>query len=247
MDIWGGGTPTPETSSNFSLPTRATLGYPLEQEFEAFVATKDRDIHNMRGVTRDITCLLEGEHHITQRVAQLEEELSDTDPLHNHLVDTVHRLGAQFHDVTTWLEMFKARVGLVEARAAALEAMVEAIAQALTSLTHKDKKFEWGEKEEYAFILLKQKLCSAPILSLPEGSDDFVVYYDASKQGLGCVLLQRKRVIACISRQLKVHEKNYTYHDLELGVVVFALNICRHYLYGMKCTIFTVHKAFSTY
>ncbi|KAD5317690.1 hypothetical protein E3N88_17636 [Mikania micrantha] len=117
------------------------------------------------------------------------------------------------------------------------------IAQSLTSLTHKDKKFDWGDKQETAFNLLKQKLCTAPILSLPEGCEDFVVYCDASKQGLGCVLMQREKVIAYASRQLKVHEKNYTTHDLELGAVVFALKIWRHYLYGTKCTIFTDHKS----
>ncbi|GJR00376.1 putative reverse transcriptase domain-containing protein [Tanacetum coccineum] len=66
-------------------------------------------------------------------------------------------------------------------------------------------------------------LCNAPILSLPDGSEDFVVYCDASNQGLVCVLMQRGKVIAYASRQLKIHEKNYTTHDLELGVVVFAL------------------------
>ncbi|KAD4586602.1 hypothetical protein E3N88_24203 [Mikania micrantha] len=108
------------------------------------------------------------------------------------------------------------------------------IAQPLTALTHKDKKYLWTEKQEAAFQLLKQRLCSAPILSLPEGTDDFVVYCDASIQGLGCVLMQRDKVIAYASRQLKVHEKNYTTHDLELGAVVFALKIWRHYLYGTK-------------
>ncbi|KAK9075289.1 hypothetical protein SSX86_003612 [Deinandra increscens subsp. villosa] len=117
------------------------------------------------------------------------------------------------------------------------------IAQPLTALTQKDKKFDWGDKQESAFQLLKQKLCSAPILSLPEGTDGFVVYCDASHQGLGCVLMQHTKVIAYASRQLKVHEKNYTTHDLELGAVVFALKIWRHYLYGTKCTIFTDHKS----
>ncbi|GJS75989.1 putative reverse transcriptase domain-containing protein [Tanacetum coccineum] len=78
-------------------------------------------------------------------------------------------------------------------------------------------KFDWGEKEENAFQLLKQKLCSAPILALPKGSEDFVVYCDASHKGLGAVLMQRENVIAYASRQLKIHEKNYTIHDLELG------------------------------
>ena len=103
--------------------------------------------------------------------------------------------------------------------------------------------FNWEDKQEAAFQTLKQALCSAPILSLPEGTDDFVVYCDASNQGLGCVLMQRGKVIAYASRQLKTHEVNYTTHDLELGAVVFALKIWRHYLYGTKCTIFTDHKS----
>ncbi|GJR87002.1 hypothetical protein Tco_0211013 [Tanacetum coccineum] len=89
----------------------------------------------------------------------------------------------------------------------------------MTKLTQKSVKFEWGEKAEAAFQLLKQKLCSALILALPEGSENFVVYCDASHKGLGAVLMQREKVIAYASRQLKVHEKNYTTHDLELGAV----------------------------
>ncbi|GJR99850.1 putative reverse transcriptase domain-containing protein [Tanacetum coccineum] len=83
---------------------------------------------------------------------------------------------------------------------------------------------------------------SAPILDLPKRSEDFVVYCDASHKGLGVVLMQRENVISYASRQLKVHEKNYTTHDLELGSVVFALKIWRHYLYGTRCTVFTDHK-----
>ncbi|GKF51051.1 putative reverse transcriptase domain-containing protein, partial [Tanacetum coccineum] len=94
-----------------------------------------------------------------------------------------------------------------------------------------------------AFQLLKQKLCSAPILALPEGSENFVVYCDASHKGLGSVLIQNKKVIAYASRQLKVHEKNCTTQDLELGAVVFALKMWRHYLYGTKCGVFTDHKS----
>ncbi|GJU40229.1 putative reverse transcriptase domain-containing protein [Tanacetum coccineum] len=94
-----------------------------------------------------------------------------------------------------------------------------------------------------AFQLLKQKLCSAPILALPEGSENFIAYCDASKKGLGAMLMQREKVIAYASRQLKIHEKNYTTHDLELEAVVFALKIWRHYLYGTKCTVFTDHKS----
>ncbi|GJY56107.1 putative reverse transcriptase domain-containing protein [Tanacetum coccineum] len=67
--------------------------------------------------------------------------------------------------------------------------------------------------------MLKQKLCSAPILALPEGSEEFVVYCNASIKGYGAVLMQREKVIAYASRQLKKHEENYTTHDLELGTV----------------------------
>ncbi|GJS11522.1 putative reverse transcriptase domain-containing protein [Tanacetum coccineum] len=117
------------------------------------------------------------------------------------------------------------------------------IAKSLTELTQKNKKYIWGEDQESAFQLLKQKLCEAPILALPEGNDDFVVYCDASHQGLGAVLMQREKVIAYASQQLKPQEENYTTHDLELGAVVFALKIWRHYLYGTKCTVFTDHKS----
>ncbi|GJR46749.1 putative reverse transcriptase domain-containing protein [Tanacetum coccineum] len=117
------------------------------------------------------------------------------------------------------------------------------IAKPLTKLTLKNKNYIWGKEQESAFQLLKQKLCEAPILALPEGNDDFVVYCDASLQGLGAVLMQREKVIAYASRQLKPHEENYTTHDLELGAVVFALKIWRHYLYGTKCTVFTDHKS----
>ncbi|GJW64419.1 putative reverse transcriptase domain-containing protein [Tanacetum coccineum] len=87
------------------------------------------------------------------------------------------------------------------------------------------------------------KLCNAPVLALPDRPEDFVVYCDALGLGLGCVLMQRGKVIAYASRQLKIHDKNYTTHDLELGAVVFALKIWRHYLYGTKSVIYTDHKS----
>ncbi|GJY89942.1 putative reverse transcriptase domain-containing protein [Tanacetum coccineum] len=90
------------------------------------------------------------------------------------------------------------------------------IAKSMTKLTQKSVKFDWGDKEEEAFQLLKQKFCSAPILALPEGTEDFIVYWDASHKGLGTVLMQREKVIAYASRQLKIHETNYTTYDLEL-------------------------------
>nr|GEX97982.1 putative reverse transcriptase domain-containing protein [Tanacetum cinerariifolium] len=117
------------------------------------------------------------------------------------------------------------------------------IAKSLTILTQKDKKFVWGEDQEMAFQILKQKLCKALILALPEGNDDFVIYYDVSIQGLRAVLMQREKVIAYASQQLKPHEENYTTHDLELGAVMFALKIWRHYLYVTKCIVFTDHKS----
>nr|GEU57035.1 putative reverse transcriptase domain-containing protein [Tanacetum cinerariifolium] len=83
----------------------------------------------------------------------------------------------------------------------------------------------------------------APILALPEGTEDLVVYCEASLKGYGAMLMQRGKVIAYASRQLKVHEENYTTHDLELGAVVFALRLWRHYLYGTKCVVFTDHKS----
>ncbi|GJX52318.1 putative reverse transcriptase domain-containing protein [Tanacetum coccineum] len=104
------------------------------------------------------------------------------------------------------------------------------ISKHLTKLTQKDKKYEWGKEEEEDFQILKQKLCSAPILVLLEGTEDFVVYCDASLKGFGAILMKRENVIAYASRQLKVHEENYTTHDLELGAVVFALGLWRHYL-----------------
>ncbi|GKC15524.1 putative reverse transcriptase domain-containing protein [Tanacetum coccineum] len=93
------------------------------------------------------------------------------------------------------------------------------------------------------FIEGFSKIANAPILSLPEGSEDFVVYCDASHKGLGAMLMQKEKVIAYASRQLKVYKKNYTTHDLELGSVVFALKIWRHYLYRTRCTVFTDHKS----
>nr|GEZ73987.1 retrotransposon protein, putative, Ty3-gypsy subclass [Tanacetum cinerariifolium] len=91
------------------------------------------------------------------------------------------------------------------------------ISKPFSKLTQKNKKYEWGMEEEEAFQTLKQKLCSAPILALPEGTKNFIVYCDASLKGYRAVLMQREKVIAYASRQLKKHEENYTTHDLELG------------------------------
>ena len=92
--------------------------------------------------------------------------------------------------------------------------------------------FQRTDACERSFKLLKDKLTTAPVLTLPEGPDGYVIYCDASGVGLGCVLMQHGKVIAYASRQLRKHEKNYPTHDLELAVVVHALKIWRHYLYG---------------
>ncbi|GJZ70860.1 putative reverse transcriptase domain-containing protein [Tanacetum coccineum] len=117
------------------------------------------------------------------------------------------------------------------------------IAKPLTSLTQKNQKYVWGVEQEEAFQTLKNNLCDAPVLSLPDGVEDFVVYCNASNQGLGCVLMQINKVIAYASRQLKIHEKIYTTHDLELEAVVFSLKTWIHYLYGTKSVIYIDHKS----
>ena len=115
------------------------------------------------------------------------------------------------------------------------------IATPLTNLTRKVTKYEWTEQGEEAFQELKKRLMSALILAFPTIEKDFIVYSDASRSGLGCVLMQEGRVIACASRQLKIHEWNYPTHDLELAAVVFALKIWRHYLYRLRFEVFTDH------
>nr|GEY23039.1 putative reverse transcriptase domain-containing protein [Tanacetum cinerariifolium] len=117
------------------------------------------------------------------------------------------------------------------------------ITKSMMKLTQKNVMYDWSEKVQAIFQLLKQKLCSAPILALPEGSENFVVYCDAFRKGLGTVLMQREKVIAYALHQLKIHEKKYNTHDLELGAVVFALKMWRHYLYDTKCFVFTDHKS----
>ncbi|GJV43537.1 putative reverse transcriptase domain-containing protein [Tanacetum coccineum] len=105
------------------------------------------------------------------------------------------------------------------------------------------KKEELYAKFSKSGFWIPKKLYSALIMALPEGSKDFIVYCDPSIKGLGAVLMQREKVITYASRQLKIHEKKYTTHDLELGAVVFSLKIWRHYLHGTKCTVFTDHKS----
>ncbi|GJX30288.1 putative reverse transcriptase domain-containing protein [Tanacetum coccineum] len=107
----------------------------------------------------------------------------------------------------------------------------------------RDQKYEWGVEQEEAFQTLKDNFCNAPIYSLPDGSKDFVVYCNESNQGLGCVLMQRGKVIAYASRKLNIYEKNFTIHDIKRGAVVFALKTWRHYLYGTKSIRYHLRKA----
>jgi hypothetical protein len=106
------------------------------------------------------------------------------------------------------------------------------LSEPLTALTRKNAPFTWSVECKESFQELKRRLVTAPVLTLPMESVGYVVYIDASKKGLGCVLMQQGRVVAYASRQLKEHEKNYPTHDLELATVVYALKIWRHYLYG---------------
>ncbi|GKV43021.1 hypothetical protein SLEP1_g50363 [Rubroshorea leprosula] len=117
------------------------------------------------------------------------------------------------------------------------------IALPMTRLIRKDTKFEWTLECKKSFLTLKEKLVTAPVLALPINGEGFTIYSDASKKGLGCVLMQKDKVIAYASQQLKPYEENFPTHDLELAVVIFALKIWRHYLYSETWEIFTDHKS----
>ncbi|MCH83701.1 retrotransposon protein [Trifolium medium] len=117
------------------------------------------------------------------------------------------------------------------------------LAMPLTQLTRKNQLFVWDKKCEESFQELKRRLTTAPVLVLPDAKEPFEVYCDASKMGLGGVLMQRGKVVAYASRQLKTHEKNYPTHDLELAAVVFTLKIWRHYLYGSRFEVFSDHQS----
>ncbi|GKA14736.1 putative reverse transcriptase domain-containing protein [Tanacetum coccineum] len=192
------------------------------------------DVPIVRGLFPEVvprTCQNEREHeeHLKTILELLKEE----------------KLYAKFSKCEFWIPKVQFLGHVIDSRGIHVDpAKIESIKDWASPRTPTEiRQFHSCEKEENAFQLIKQKLCSAPILALPEGSEDFVVYCDASHKGLGAVLMQREKVIAYASRQLKVHEKNYTTHDLELGSVVFALKIWRHYLYGTRCTVFTDHKS----
>jgi ribonuclease HI len=117
------------------------------------------------------------------------------------------------------------------------------IAKPMAELLKSNMSYVWSDKCEASFQELKTRLTTTPVLTLPDASKDFVVYYDTSRQGLGCVLMQGGKVVAYASRQLRKHEENYPTHDLELAAVIHALKIWRHYLMGNKCDIYTDHKS----
>jgi hypothetical protein len=117
------------------------------------------------------------------------------------------------------------------------------IAGPMTKLLWKNTPFVWSEECEVSFQTLKDKLTTTPVLAVPKTGKDYTVYCDASKNGLGCVLMQDRKVIAYGSRQLRPHEVNYPTHDLELAAMVFALKGWRHFLYGAKCELYTDHKS----
>ena len=113
----------------------------------------------------------------------------------------------------------------------------------MTKLLRKNVKFERTDECQKSLKKLKKRLTSALVLTLPSNGEGYVIYSDASHKGLGCVLMQHRKVIAYVSRQLRLHELNYPTHNLELAAVVFALKVWRHYLYGEKCQIFTDHNS----
>jgi hypothetical protein len=117
------------------------------------------------------------------------------------------------------------------------------IAKPMTELLKKDKKFLWSEDYEKSFQELKKRLTTALVLTLPNTSKPFEIFCDASRTGLGCVLMQDRKVVAYAYRQLRPHELNYPTHDLELAAVVHALKIWRHYLLGSRCEIYSDHKS----
>jgi hypothetical protein len=115
------------------------------------------------------------------------------------------------------------------------------IAKPMIKLSEKNKAFEWTRECQASFEELKKRLTSSPVLILPDLTKKFDKYCDASRQGLGCVLMQEGEVVCYASRQLRKHEENYPTHDLVLAAVVHALKIWRHYFIGHRCEIYSDH------
>ncbi|GJX43972.1 putative reverse transcriptase domain-containing protein [Tanacetum coccineum] len=154
------------------------------------------------------------------------------------------KLYAKFSKCDFWINIVQFLGHVIASQGIHVDpAKIEAVKNWASPTTPTEIRQFLGLAGYYRRFIKDCKLCEAPILALQEGNDDFVVYCDASHQGLGAVLMQREKVIAYASRQLKPHEDNYTTHDLELGAVMFSFKIWRHYLYGTKCIVFTDHKS----
>nr|GFD03655.1 putative reverse transcriptase domain-containing protein [Tanacetum cinerariifolium] len=165
----------------------------------------------------------------------------------DHLPDGITMDPAKVEAITKWLRPktvteVRSFLGLAVYYRRFVEGF-SLLALPLTKLMRKGEKFFWNEEREKSFEELKRRLVSFPVLTLPSGTGGYQIYSDASKKGLGCILMQHGKVIAYASRQLKPYEENYPTHNLELAAVVFALKIWRHYLYGETCDIFTDHKS----
>nr|GFA59858.1 retrovirus-related Pol polyprotein from transposon 17.6 [Tanacetum cinerariifolium] len=225
------------SDKGFIRPSSSPWGAPV-----LFVKKKDESFW-MCIEYRELNKLTMKNHYPLPRIDDLFDQLQGSSVYSKiDLRSRYHQLRVREEDVSK--TAFRTRYGHYEFQVMPFGLTnALAIAKLMTKRTQKKIKFEWGDKQEAAFQLLKQKLCSAIILALPEGSEDFVAYCDAFIKGLGAVLMQRDKVISYASRQLKIHEKNYTTHDLELGAVVFALKIWRYYLYGTKCMVFNDHKS----
>jgi hypothetical protein len=112
----------------------------------------------------------------------------------------------------------------------------------MTELLAKGNTFEWTPRREASFQELKKRLTTTLVLTMPSVERPFSIYYDASGQGLGCILMQDGHVVAYASRQLRKHEEKYPTHDLELAAVVHYLKIWRHYIIGKRCDVYSDHK-----
>ncbi|WVZ64066.1 hypothetical protein U9M48_013636 [Paspalum notatum var. saurae] len=149
-----------------------------------------------------------------------------------------HKLYAKFSKCEFWIDEVRF-LGHVVSKGG----IVVDLSKPMTFLLEKDAEFKWTNAQQAAYDELKKRLTTAPVLTLPDQQKKFIVYCDASRDGLGCVLMQEGKVIAYASRQLRKHEVNYPTHDLELAAVVHALKIWRHYLFGQRCEIYTDHKS----
>ncbi|TYK29789.1 ty3-gypsy retrotransposon protein [Cucumis melo var. makuwa] len=156
-----------------------------------------------------------------------------------------NKLYAKFSKREFWLEKVSFLGHVVSSEGVSVDpAKIEAVTSWPRPSTVSEIRSFLGLTGYYrSFQKLKQKLVSAPVLTVPDGSVSFVIYSDASKKGMGCVLMQQGKVVVYASRQLKSHEQNYPTHDLELAAMVFALKIWRHYLYGEEIQIFTENKS----